>query len=128
MRTTLFVAVLVCGSTLFAQTTDPGWPRHYSNGAADLVVYQPQVDKWSDFKLLTGRCAFALTPVRGREPVYGTFRFEGNTLVDADKKLVLMRNVRALDMRFQSVPRGTSDDLARLMQQLLPSEALVLSL
>ena len=128
MKLSVFVLL---GACLCAQTPpagDPGWPRHYSNGAADLVVYQPQVEKWSDFKKLTGRCAFALTLVRGRDPVYGTFRFEGDTLVDADQKLVLLRNLRALDMRFPSTPRGTSEHYSDVMRQLLPSEALVVSL
>jgi hypothetical protein len=64
------------------------WPRQ-PNGTADLVVYQPQVDAWRDFKSLKGRCAFALRPTRDTGPVYGTFRFEGDTLVDADHKWVL---------------------------------------
>src|ERR1051325_3166795 len=122
---------LLFGACLCAQVpsaNDPGWPRHYSNGTADVVVYQPQVDQWSDFKTLTGRCAFALTPMRGGEPLYGTFRFEGATLVDADKKLVLLRNLRAFDMRFPSTPRGTPEQYSNVMRQLLPSDALIVSL
>ena len=109
-------------------TADPGWPRRYSNGTASLVVYQPQVDSWSDFKTLTGRCAVALTEVGGREPVYGTFRFEGDTLVDTTQRIVLMRNIRAADMRFPGAPGGRSSQLADLTRKLLPSEALVISL
>lgn len=107
---------------------DPGWPRRYSDGKADLVVYQPQVDQWKDFKLLQGRCAFALTTVRGKGPVYGTFRFEGETLVDTDHKVVLLRNVRAFDMRFPSAPVEASPGWAELTKKLLPSDALVISL
>ena len=62
---------------------------------AVLVAYQPQADAWRDFKLLTGRCAFALTPVRGRDLLYETFRFGGHTLVDADQKLVLLTSGRS---------------------------------
>ena len=128
--TTLSAGMLLCGFALGAQgtITDPGWPRQYSNGTAGLLVYQPQVDAWSDFKLLTGRCAFALKPPGSRDPVYGTFRFEGETLVDADRKVVLLRNVRAIDMRFPSAPGGLSAEWADLTRKLLPSEALVISL
>ena len=94
----------------------------------DLVVYQPQVDSWSGFRTLAGRCAFALTPVRGRDPIYGTFRFAADSLVDTDRKLVLLRDIRAHDMRFPSAPGGTSGQWANLTKQLLPSEALVVSL
>jgi len=126
----LALTIAICGINLRAQgsPSDPGWPRYYTNGTADLVVYQPQVDAWNDFKILTGRCAFALTPERGREPVYGTFGFAADTLVDADQKVVLLRNVRASDMRFQSASNGTTAQWAELTRQLLPSSALVVSL
>jgi hypothetical protein len=127
---TLRLAVLLCWIGLQAHATpaDPGWPRYYSNSATDLVLYQPQVDAWRDFKMLTGRCAFALTPVRGRDPLYGTFRFEGHTLVDTVQKLVLLRDLRAFDMRFPSAPGGTSAEWSELTRHLLPSDAVVLSL
>src|SRR5262245_8837414 len=123
-REAVGLAVLLCGASLGAQAVpaDPGWPRYYSNGAADLVVYQPQVDQWSDFKTLAGRCAFALTPERGRDPLYGTFRFAGDTLVDTDRRLVLLRNLRAFDMRFPSAPGDASAQWSELTRQLLPSD------
>jgi hypothetical protein len=126
----LAVFLLLCCLAIPAQSTvaDPGWPRYYSNGSAGLVVYQPQIDGWSDFKILRGRCAFALSPERGRDPVYGTFRFEAETLVDADHKVVLLRNIRALEMRFPSVPGGISAPWSDLTRKLLPSDALVVSL
>src|ERR1044071_2737721 len=73
----LCLAVLAGNFGLSAQTIrdDPGWPRHYTNGIADLALYQPQVDAWNGFQTLTGRCALAITPGKGRSPVYGTFRF-----------------------------------------------------
>lgn len=119
---------LASAGTLLSQATpaDSGWPRVYANGSASLVVHQPQVDRWSDFRKISGRCAVAISPARGREPVYGTFRFEADTLVDPDLKLVLLRNINAFDMRFP--PSTASVPLADLTRQLLPSEALVVAL
>jgi hypothetical protein len=128
------LTILLAGASfLFSQTpppaaADPGWPRYHTNGTSDLVVYQPQVDSWNDFKVLNGRCAFALTPVRGKEPSYGTFRFTADTLVDADQKMVLLRNVKAFDMRFPSAPGGASNKLSDLTRQLLPTDAMVIAL
>ncbi|MDX2154281.1 MAG: hypothetical protein SFV54_26305 [Bryobacteraceae bacterium] len=122
------LALLAYPGILSSQTApnDAGWPRHYSNGSASLVVYQPQVDNWSNFKKLAGRCAVAISSARGREPVYGTFRFEAETLVDTDRKLVLLRNITAFDMRFP--PSAASAQLPELTRQLLPTEALVVAL
>ncbi len=122
------ILACVAGWTAQSPSGDPGWPRQYSNGTADLVVYQPQVDSWSKFTVLTGRCAFALSPVRGQDPVYGTFRFAAETLVDPEKGIVLMRGVRVFDMRFPSAPGGTSAEWSALTKKLLPSDALVVSL
>src|SRR5262249_21311908 len=118
------------GVSLEAQSApaDLGWPRFYSSASADVVVYQPQVDAWKDFKSLTGRCAFALTVARGRDPIYGTFRFEADSLVDADRRVVLLRNIREFDMRFPSAPGGASAEWSELTRRILPSDALVISL
>ena len=126
----LYLTGLVSGFAFPAQTQpkDPGWPRQYTNGAAGLVVYQPQVDGWTDFKRLWGRCAFALTPDRGREPVYGTFHFEGDTLVDADRKIVLLRQIRVADVRFPSASAAASAQYAELTRRLMPTDAMVVSL
>ena len=122
-------ALLCClAQGLPAGGSDPGWPRHYSNGTASLVVYHPQIETWSDFKVLRGRCAFGLTIAPNRDPLYGTFRFEGETLVDPDQKLVLVRNLRALDMRFPSAPGGASAQWSELAKQMFPTDALVVSL
>ncbi len=130
LRAGFALGVLLCGLSQYAQATpgDPGWPRYFTDGTMDLVVYQPQVDSWSGFKTLTGRCAFALTAMRGRDAIYGTFRFTADSLVDTDRKLVLLRDVHVFDMRFPSAPGGTSEQWAGLTKQLLPSEALIVSL
>lgn len=126
----LAVTVLLAGLSLHAESNpaDPGWPRSYTDGTAELVVHQPQVDAWSDFKMLKGRCAFVLTPVRGRDAVYGTFRFEAATLVDTERRVVLLRNIRALEMRFPSASGEKSTQLSDLTRRLLPSDAIVVSL
>lgn len=124
------MAVLAAACGLFAQTDagDPGWPRTFSDGTAELVVHQPQVDKWTDFKVLKGRCAFALITTQGRDPVFGTFRFDGETLVDVDRRVVLLRKVRKYDIRFPSAPGGMSEEWSALATRVMPSDAVVLSL
>ena len=101
----LFGTALCAGSALYGAVpmTDVGWPRTYSNGASHLVIYQPQVDKWPDYRKLSGRCAFAISRTNPPEQVYGTFHFEGDTLVDAEAKVVLLRGVRVSAMRFPAV-------------------------
>ena len=93
-----------------------------------MVVYQPQVEAWPEYKSLQGRCAFTLRRLDSEEPVYGTFRFVGETLVDLEKKLVLLRGVKKFDMRLQGIAKGERESWLTLAERLLPNDALVLSL
>lgn len=124
----IIVSIALLSGFLSAAPHDPGWPRTYSDGAASIVVHQPQVEAWNDFKVLTGRCAFALHIAPNQEPVYGTFRFKADTLVDADKKLVLFRSIQASSMRFPSAPGGQSKTWSELASKLMPGDALLVSL
>lgn len=121
-------ASLTANSPAAATPRDPGWPRIYTDGSASLTVHQPQVDAWKDFTALMGRCAFSLQVPQQREPVYGTFRFQASTLVDADQKLVLLRGIQAHDLRFPSEPGGQSKALADAAARLMPGDAIVVSL
>lgn len=126
---TIAPAVLISSGLVYGTPADPGWPRSYSDGSgATLVVHQPQVEGWKDFKLLSGRCAFALHLSPKQEPVYGTFKFQADTLVDTDQKLVLFRNIRAQDMRFPSAKGGQSKEFADAAARLMPGDAVVVAL
>jgi hypothetical protein len=46
---------------------DPGWPRQKSSPVGQLVLYQPHIDEWKDFRVLTGRMAISLT-LAGSKP------------------------------------------------------------
>src|SRR3977135_1626235 len=64
-----------------ALSSDLGWPRQYSAGTARLVLYQPQVETWTDYKRLTARFAAALFTGKGSQPVWGVLSIESGTLV-----------------------------------------------
>lgn len=123
-------AAVLLGSGLFGQTrpADPGWPRTYTNGTAELIVYQPQVDAWTDFKSLKGRCAVALRPASKGDTRYGTFRFSAETLVDAGAKLVLLRDIQILDLQFAAASETASSQWSSAVRAMLPREAIVVSL
>src|SRR5258705_3471407 len=64
-----------------ALSSDLGWPRQYSDGTSRLVLYQPQVETWTDYKKLTTRFSSALFPNKGSQPVCGVLSIESVTLV-----------------------------------------------
>lgn len=80
---------------------DNGWPREAENNGTKLVYYQPQVDDWNDYKEITARLAFSLTPKDGKE-VLGVASLKASTLVDKDNRNVFFRNIEVTDVRFPS--------------------------
>lgn len=101
------------------KTIDNGWPREVTNNDAKLVYYQPQVDDWKDFKNITTRIAFSLTPKDGKE-VLGVASLKAGTLVDKDTRSVFFRNVEVIDVRFPALDEKLVPQMDKLFKELIP--------
>lgn len=66
---TLLTATIALLLSVSMLAQDPGWPRKNAKAGGTLISYQPQVDDWKDFRTLTWRQAFQLTPVGGKQVV-----------------------------------------------------------
>jgi hypothetical protein len=101
------------------QPSDPGWPRErYQNGAR-LIIYQPQVDNWKDFKELTWRMAVSLTPKSGKE-VMGVVEMKGSTEVDNVAKIVNITNLQVTGTYFPSLDQATKEKTEQSFKTLIP--------
>jgi len=127
-RTTIVVLVTVTLVQPFAGAQLPappmqdiGWPRQVAKNGATLVYYQPQIDDWSDYKHLTGRVAFSLTPAGGKQAL-GVASFHAGTLVDKDTRTVFFRDIQITDVRFASLDAALSMPLEQLFRELIPAE------
>jgi len=98
---------------------DIGWPRQFQTDGGTLIVYQPQVDSWQDYKTLTAKCAFSLTPKGGKEAL-GVADMQAETLVDKDSHLVYFRNLQFTSVRFPSADPQTVPSLEKLFQEVVP--------
>ncbi len=65
----LSLFLLVLFSAVLSWAQDPGWPRQITKPGGKLVLYQPQVDDWKDYKQVDARMAFTLTPTGGKSHV-----------------------------------------------------------
>ena len=102
-------------------TTDIGWPREVTANGSKLVYYQPQVDQWKDFKELTARVAFSLTPKEGKE-VLGVASLKTETLVDKDSRNVFFKNIEITDVRFPALDEKLVPKTEQLLKELFPKE------
>jgi len=83
-------------------SADPGWPRQYTDGSAKLVLQQPQVENWKDFRKLTARFAVALTATKKAQPVWGVMSIESDTTVDLESRIVALGNFRVTGIKYPS--------------------------
>src|SRR6266481_329917 len=101
------------------QSTDPGWPREkYSNGTR-LIIYQPQVDDWTNFQDLSWRMAISLTPKTGKTAV-GVVEMKGNTNIDNVAKLVTITNAEITGTYFPSLDKATAEKMEQLFKTFVP--------
>lgn len=102
-----------------APTQDIGWPREVSKNGAVLVYYQPQVEAWKNYKELTAKLAFSLTP-NGGKAVLGVADMKAETLVDKDTHTVFFHDITATDVRFPSL-QGATAQMEQLFRSLMPT-------
>ena len=108
---------------------DPGWPRQYTDGTAKLVIYQPQIDTWTDFRTLEGRFAVALTPAKGGRTFYGAVRIKAETAVDIGSRSVAFTTFTLADTSYlESSDSEAAKSLAALTEKLFPKQPAAVSL
>src|SRR6266852_4371447 len=71
---------------------DIGWPRQVEKDSSVLTYYQPQIDEWNNYKEMTARVAFSLTP-KGQKQALGVASFHCTTSVDKDSRMVYFQNI-----------------------------------
>lgn len=113
-------AVTTTPATPAITTLDQGWPRTFAKDGDSLVMYQPQIDAWTNYTRIRFRAALAVTPKGATEPVYGVMGVQADTLVDKEARTVLMSNLTP-GIRFPGLPPQQAADLQALVTRLLPS-------
>ncbi len=103
-------------------TQDIGWPRTVSNDKGTLVYYQPQVDTWDNYKKMTGRFAFSLTPT-GEQEVLGVASFKSDTKTDKDARTTYLHKIDYTDVRFSSLDSKSTDAMKKLYLDLAPKNS-----
>src|SRR5215469_6769858 len=106
-------------TTASGPSADSSWPRErYENGNR-LIVYQPQVDDWTNFQDLSWRMAVSLTPKTGKT-VVGVVEMKGTTSVDNVNKLVNISNLQITNTYFPSLGKATADKMEQAFKSFVP--------
>src|SRR6266536_1027760 len=133
-NTSLFQCMTVIGALLVSpinataansttgssQSTDSSWPREKFSNGTRLIIYQPQVDDWTNFQDLSWRMAISLTPKSGKT-VLGVVEMKGNTNIDNIAKVVAITNPQVTGTYFPSLDNATKEKMDQLFKTLVPS-------
>jgi hypothetical protein len=92
-------------------TSAETWPRAYAIDGADVTVYRPQVASWDDRKLLVAYSAVSYMPSAAATPSLGVIKFEADSTVSLERRLVHLGNVRITETNFATLPKEKVRDL-----------------
>ena len=112
-----FLLILLAVSISAAQ--DPGWPRERMVNGNRLIIHQPQVDDWQEYKDLDWRMAVSLTPKGGKE-VVGVVELHGRTIVDNDTKTVMIDTIKIEKTNFPSLDPENQAKMDKMTRTFLP--------
>src|SRR5213082_84048 len=119
----LFAATVLTITNLAAKTAnppaDPGWPRQRTNENGSLVYYQPQIDAWTNFKELTFRMAFSLTP-KGQKEIVGVIEAQAQTDVNMDDRSVLLRDFKINEVKLPGLDPAKASQVDQAVRSFLP--------
>src|SRR6478672_1833739 len=121
----LFAITVLTITNLAAKTAnppaDPGWPRQRTNEHGRLVYYQPQVDAWTNFKELSFRMAFSLTPKGGKE-IIGVVEVQAQTDVNVDDRSVLIRDFKINEVKLPGLDPEKTSQVDQAVRSFLPPD------
>ncbi len=98
---------------------DPGWPRAIEKSGRQLIVHQPQIDVWKDYRELHFRCAIAVRPGSGKNETLGVLEVHAETATDLTTRVVSVISSHR-EVRFPNTTDAEAAMLQAVVEDLLP--------
>jgi len=109
-----------------ANAQEAPWPRTIARDGYDILVYQPQIDKWQGDKL-EARSAVSIAKQASPVPTLGVIRFSARTSIDRENDMVALEDIAVDRVNFPSSP-AESDEYLAAIRANLPAGARTISL
>ena len=108
---------------------DQAWPQELMSGdGSTVLLYQPQVESWKDYKLLRARMAVAFRQMGTPAPALGAVELEGDTSTSIDADEVRISNIRIVQGRFPALSAGDSERLLNTLRSRMTKADVVVEL
>lgn len=99
------------------------WPREMQLAKGKLMVYQPQIDEWPDYKLVKARSAVAFLPTGEKNPQLGIIEMQARTEVDMESRLVKLTRLEITGGNFPSLTKEKNEEAILKLKTLVKPEA-----
>jgi hypothetical protein len=108
---------------------DKGWPRGYSlPNEAQIVIYQPQIASWDNQKQLVAFAAVSHVAKGEPKPALGTIKFETDTEVSLEQRLVKFSKIKIIETNFQNLSKEQTQEIVNELEKNIPEQDRVITL
>jgi hypothetical protein len=101
------------------------WPRIIEDGGIELVIYEPQVEAWTDTRVVA-RAAVAIETAASPEPHFGTIWIAARALVSKEDHVVVLEDPRIMRSSFPTASDRGDEWVALIGKHLLDVRVLEL--
>jgi hypothetical protein len=101
-----------------------GWPRAVALKSGNALLYQPQVQTWTDQKNIVAWSAVSYQPTGAKEPALGTVKIEGTTAVAVEERAVRL-DLKITEYNFKTLAPEQVKTLVADVQALPPKDRVI---
>ncbi len=109
------------------ESDEEGWPREYAEGDAKVVIFQPQLDGWKDYRKLEATVAFSVEWA-GQEPAFGVVHMAARTETNFSSRTVLIMDRKLGQLHFSDLEGARQKKAESTLRSLLPNKPIPYSL
>lgn len=118
----LVVLSITCaGAFANVERPDPkeDWPRVHTLETGKVVMYQPQIESWDDYKHFVAKAALQVIPAGKESGIYGAIHLEADTQVNYQTRMVLVQKIQATDLNFPNSDPEAVEEATKIANELI---------
>ncbi len=128
-KSTLLLVVLgiyMSANGAESDSSPEGWPRLFESKGSQVVVYQPQLTEWENYKTIRAKAAVAVTLKGQKTEYYGAITMEATTEVDFIERMVEMKSLRIMNLVFPNMKSSLAAKYKATVIDALPKKKTLL--
>ncbi|HSE41631.1 MAG TPA: hypothetical protein VLH08_12790 [Acidobacteriota bacterium] len=98
------------------------WPKEIQHPKGKIMIYQPQIDEWPDYRTVKARSAVAFLPTGKDNPQLGIIEMQARTEVDFESRLVKLTRLQITGANFPGATKEKNAEALAELQKMLNSD------